>query len=287
MAASVVSCSRLLRWWQKAAGGSKRGLTLSKPTRRSIKRGSKNDSHSFKVSFMGDAVGLIIAVLALYFLPTIIAVGRSHHQAAAVAVLNFFLGWTFLGWVAALVWSSSAVQLRALPSVPHTAPPLRQNRPSHGSKANRIAAGIASLAVAIVAIGLVFIAINERSSPIASRPTSTTAALPSQLITASIPARKAGKVTDLAIKEVRPSLSGNVLMIEAATLENAGAGTARDIRITCETFGRSGTRISSVSKVLYDVLLPGKRTAIRRVNMGFVDDQSKSGQCEVTSAKFD
>lgn len=43
-----------------------------------------------------------IVVIAVYFLPTIVAVGRAHHNASAILVINLFLGWTVLGWVVAL-----------------------------------------------------------------------------------------------------------------------------------------------------------------------------------------
>jgi Superinfection immunity protein len=46
----------------------------------------------------------LISIL-LYFLPSIIAAARHHRNATAIFVLNLLLGWTFLGWVAALVWS--------------------------------------------------------------------------------------------------------------------------------------------------------------------------------------
>jgi len=54
---------------------------------------------------------IILAILALlvYFLPTLIAECRDHHQQNAIIILNIFLGWTFLGWVVALAWSASAV----------------------------------------------------------------------------------------------------------------------------------------------------------------------------------
>jgi hypothetical protein len=59
---------------------------------------------------VGIGVLLLIAVaLGGYFLPTIIAVARGHHNAAAIFLLNLFLGWSFLGWVIALVWSATAV----------------------------------------------------------------------------------------------------------------------------------------------------------------------------------
>ena len=41
----------------------------------------------------------------LYFLPAIVAFGRSKRDAGAILALNFFLGWTAIGWVIALVWA--------------------------------------------------------------------------------------------------------------------------------------------------------------------------------------
>lgn len=52
-------------------------------------------------------VGLIVIgiLLALYFLPSLVAAMRHHRQAVAIFMLNIFLGWTLLGWVVALVWA--------------------------------------------------------------------------------------------------------------------------------------------------------------------------------------
>lgn len=41
----------------------------------------------------------------LYFLPAILAFARSKRDAVSILVLNFFLGWTAIGWVIALVWA--------------------------------------------------------------------------------------------------------------------------------------------------------------------------------------
>ena len=49
--------------------------------------------------------GGLLIVLGLYLLPGIIAAIRSHVNAGAILVLNLFLGWTFIGWVLALVWA--------------------------------------------------------------------------------------------------------------------------------------------------------------------------------------
>jgi len=49
--------------------------------------------------------GASLAGLVLYFLPAIIGFARSKRNALALLLFNFFLGWTFVGWVIALVWS--------------------------------------------------------------------------------------------------------------------------------------------------------------------------------------
>lgn len=46
---------------------------------------------------------LLGVVVAVYFFPFSIAMMRSSKYTAAVLVINLFLGWTGLGWVAALV----------------------------------------------------------------------------------------------------------------------------------------------------------------------------------------
>ena len=41
----------------------------------------------------------------MYFLPSIIALARSKRDITAIILLNFFLGWTMIGWIVALVWA--------------------------------------------------------------------------------------------------------------------------------------------------------------------------------------
>jgi hypothetical protein len=40
-----------------------------------------------------------------YLLPAAIATYREHKNATPIWIVNIFLGWTFIGWVIALVWS--------------------------------------------------------------------------------------------------------------------------------------------------------------------------------------
>ena len=46
--------------------------------------------------------------LAIYFLPTIIAMARGKRNALAIFAMNLLLGWSFIGWAIALVWSLTA-----------------------------------------------------------------------------------------------------------------------------------------------------------------------------------
>ena len=42
-----------------------------------------------------------------YFLPSSVAWIRRCRKRAGILLLNLFLGWTFFGWVIALVWAAS------------------------------------------------------------------------------------------------------------------------------------------------------------------------------------
>lgn len=61
-------------------------------------------------SKFGIAIFIVVIILGcvFYFLPTIIAILSGKNNAIAIGALNFFLGWTLLGWVVSLVWSLSS-----------------------------------------------------------------------------------------------------------------------------------------------------------------------------------
>lgn len=67
----------------------------------------------------GAAVILIplflILGVAVYFVPSVIAAARGHHQTAAIVAINAFLGWLLIGWVVALAMALSAKRAPALP----------------------------------------------------------------------------------------------------------------------------------------------------------------------------
>ena len=50
------------------------------------------------------------SMLGLYLAPLIIATVRDHHRLPSIGLLNFAAGWTVAGWIAALVWSVTAIR---------------------------------------------------------------------------------------------------------------------------------------------------------------------------------
>ena len=55
-------------------------------------------SHLFFFHFFG-------LPFVMYFLPSIIALARGKRDLLAIFLLNFFLAWTVIGWLVALIWA--------------------------------------------------------------------------------------------------------------------------------------------------------------------------------------
>ena len=53
----------------------------------------------------------VTLVLVVYFMPLIIAMSRNSPHSAPLMALNLFLGWTLIGWVAALCWALMPIKL--------------------------------------------------------------------------------------------------------------------------------------------------------------------------------
>jgi hypothetical protein len=73
---------------------------------------------------------LILASIAAYWAPTIVAAVRHVPSTGSVAVINGFLGWTIIGWIIAL-----AMACRSHPQAGHGTPPAPVPQP--GSERSR------------------------------------------------------------------------------------------------------------------------------------------------------
>ena len=54
----------------------------------------------------------------LYFLPALVAVIRERHDKLSIFLLNLFLGWSFIGWIIALVWACKSERVVYVQNVP-------------------------------------------------------------------------------------------------------------------------------------------------------------------------
>jgi hypothetical protein len=52
----------------------------------------------------------------MYFLPSLIAAIRSKRNVLTIFLVNFFLGWSVIGWIVCLVW---ALKIDQMAYVPH------------------------------------------------------------------------------------------------------------------------------------------------------------------------
>ena len=56
---------------------------------------------------------LLLLGVIIYFLPLFVALGGKHRNAVAIFLLNLFLGWSLIGWLAALVWAVAGAENKA------------------------------------------------------------------------------------------------------------------------------------------------------------------------------
>lgn len=61
---------------------------------------------------------VLIVVVALYFLPTIIAVTRKKRNLGPIILVNLLLGWSVIGWIVAMVWAMATETVDMMPASP-------------------------------------------------------------------------------------------------------------------------------------------------------------------------
>ena len=83
----------------------------------------------------------------------------------------------------------------------------------------------------------------------------------------------------------RKSGFGAVMMLDA-TVRNDGSLPLKDFTLFCEHSGPSGTVIDSNTRVVFELIAPGKTRRLRNINMGFIQSQATRSLCEITDAKL-
>jgi hypothetical protein len=49
----------------------------------------------------------IFGGLLIYMVPTLTAIAKKHEKVGLIGALNVLVGWTIIGWIAAMVWTFS------------------------------------------------------------------------------------------------------------------------------------------------------------------------------------
>lgn len=69
------------------------------------------------------------------------------------------------------------------------------------------------------------------------------------------------------------------------TVTNPSPYAIKDITIECVHFAKSGTRIDSNKRTIYDVVPAGQARTFEQFSMGFIHSQADSSACKVVSLK--
>jgi hypothetical protein len=74
---------------------------------------------------------------------------------------------------------------------------------------------------------------------------------------------------------------GNV-MVADLTITNKSRVNVKDLEITCDHFGASGTQIDRNTRIIYEIVPAGKTRSFPQVNMGFVHTQAARYTCSIS-----
>lgn len=74
---------------------------------------------------------------------------------------------------------------------------------------------------------------------------------------------------------------GSVLVADFK-IKNDSKYAVKDIEITCDHFGKSGTKIDSNKRVINDIVEAKSSKTFKKFNMGFINSQADSSGCEIT-----
>jgi hypothetical protein len=91
------------------------------------------------------------------------------------------------------------------------------------------------------------------------------------------------KSIDLSFKLRKSEIS----VLEADfTILNKNEYAIKDVKITCAHYAKSGTKIDSNTRTIYEVFPPRKSKTVRDFNMGFIHSQASKSSCEVVDLEI-
>jgi hypothetical protein len=87
--------------------------------------------------------------------------------------------------------------------------------------------------------------------------------------------------------KVRPRKEGfgNVMVVDV-TIQNRGLSNLKDFVVECSNKGPSGTVINTNTRTVFEIVPSRATRTFKSVNMGFINQQTKSTNCQVVSAEI-
>lgn len=80
--------------------------------------------------------------------------------------------------------------------------------------------------------------------------------------------------------------AGSSIMVANFTVKNNSSNSIKDFEITCNHFAKSGTKIDSNVRTIYEVVKAHSTRKFPNFNMGFIHSQAASSNCEITDLKI-
>jgi RNA polymerase subunit RPABC4/transcription elongation factor Spt4 len=98
----------------------------------------------------------------------------------------------------------------------------------------------------------------------------------------SSPKEKVLKLVFLENFTPKKSGFGNIMESDFKIV-NKSQYSIKDIQITCEHYAKSGTKIDSNERIIYEIIKAGKTKNIKNFNMGFIHTQAAKTGCVITN----
>jgi hypothetical protein len=97
---------------------------------------------------------------------------------------------------------------------------------------------------------------------------------------------------DFALEQMKLTFSWHkggfeTAMIVDFVITNGGSLPVKDLVVTCEHFGPSGTKIDRNVRTVYQTIAPRATKRVNAFNMGMIHSQAESSSCRVTDLKLD
>lgn len=76
-------------------------------------------SQNFESNPLLTGIVVLLIILSVYFFPTLVSLFRNTKSGIGIFLLNLFLGWTLIGYIAAFIWAFTAKTVKEYKQIYH------------------------------------------------------------------------------------------------------------------------------------------------------------------------